>query len=143
MSDEKEQKDMKSILLIGVNHLGTLIAKEMQELGHDVMAVDRNEDRINGIQSYVTDSEIGDSTNEEFLKSLGVNNYDVCFVAIGDDFESSVITTALLSQLGAKKIVARANREIQERLLLRNGADDVIRPEKLAAEWAVERYGRG
>ena len=133
---------MKSFLLIGVNHLGTMLADRMQELGHEVMAADRYEERINEIQAIVTDAQIGDSTNKEFLKSLGVNNYDICFVTIADDFESSLITTVLLRELGAKKIVARANRDIQEMLLLRNGADEVIRPERLAAEWAVDRFGR-
>ncbi len=133
---------MKSILLIGVNHLGTMLAEQMQELGHEVMAVDREEERINEIESVVTDAQIGDSANKEFLKSLGVNNYDICFVTIADDFESSLITTVLLRELGAKLIVARANRDIQEMLLLRNGADEVIRPERQAAEWAANRFGR-
>ena len=133
---------MKSILLIGVNHLGTLIAQNMQALGHEVMAVDRDEERINTIQNLVTDARIGDSTNKDFLKSLGVSDYDVCFVSIADDFESSLVTTAILKELGARKVVARANRELQEKLLIRIGADEVIRPEKLAADWAVARYGR-
>ena len=133
---------MKSILLIGVNHLGTMLAEQMQEMGHEVMAVDREEERINEIESVVTDAQIGDSANKEFLKSLGVNNYDICFVTIADDFESSLMTTVLLRELGAKLIVARANRDIQEMLLLRNGADEVIRPERQAAEWAANRFGR-
>ena len=133
---------MKSILLIGVNHLGTMLAEQMQEMGHEVMAVDREEERINEIESVVTDAQIGDSANKEFLKSLGVNNYDICFVTIADDFESSLITTVLLRELGAKLIVARANRDIQEMLLLHNGADEVIRPGRQAAEWAANRFGR-
>ena len=134
---------MKSILLIGVNHLGTMIAERMQDLGHEVMAVDKDEERINEIQDIVTDAQIGDAVNEGFLRSLGVNNYDICFVTVADDFESSLITTMLLKKLGARKVIARAKREIQETLLLRNGADEVITPERLAAEWAVDRYGRG
>ena len=134
---------MQSILLIGVNHLGTLIAERMQDLGHEVMAVDKDEERINEIQDIVTDAQIGDAVNEGFLRSLGVNNYDICFVTVAADFESSLITTMLLKKLGARRVIARANREIQETLLLRNGADEVICPEKLAAEWAVDRYGRG
>ena len=134
---------MKSILLIGVNHMGALIAERMQNLGHEVMAVDLDEERINEIQDVVTDAQIGDAVNEGFLRSLGVNNYDICFVTVADDFESSLITTILLKKLGARKVIARAKREIQETLLLRNGADEVIFPERLAAEWAVDRYGRG
>lgn len=134
---------MKSILLIGVNHLGTLIAERMQDLGHEVMAVDKDEDRINEIQDIVTDAQIGDASNEAFLRSLGVNNYDVCFVTVADNFETSLVTTMLLKKLGARRVIARANRDIQEMLLLRNGADEVICPEKLAAEWVAGRYGRG
>ena len=132
---------MKSILLIGVNHLGTLIAKKMADTGFEVMAVDNDEGRINAVQSIVTDSQIGDTTNEEFLKSLGVSEYDLCFVTIATDFQSSLMTTFLLKELGAAKVVARANSEIQEKLLYRNGADEVINPEKQAAEWFAAKYG--
>ena len=132
---------MKSCLLIGVNHLGTLIAKKMMEIGDEVMAVDNDETRINMIQSYVTDALIGDSTNEEFLKSLGVKEYDLCFVTIASDFQYALMTIFLLKELGAVRVIGRANGEIQEKLLIRSGADEVINPEKLAAEWAAARYG--
>ena len=132
---------MKSCLLIGVNHLGTLIAKRMMEIGYEVMAVDNDETRINMIQSYVTDALIGDSTNEEFLKSLGVKEYDLCFVTIASDFQYALMTIFLLKELGAGRVIGRANGEIQEKLLIRSGADEVINPEKLAAEWAAARYG--
>ncbi len=133
---------MKSILLIGVNHMGALIAGRLQNLGHEVMAVDRDEERINEIQSVVTDAQIGDTTSESFLRMLGINNYDVCIVTIADNFEGSLVTTLLLKKLGASRVIARANSEIQEVLLLRNGADEVISPEKLAADWVADRYGR-
>ena len=131
---------MKSCLLIGVNHLGTLIAKRMMEIGYEVMAVDNDETRINLIQSYVTDARIGDSTNEEFLKSLGVNEYDLCFVTIASDFQYALMTIFLLKELGAGTVIGRANGEIQEKLLIRSGADEVIYPEKLAAEWVAAKY---
>lgn len=138
---DKGDSIMKSILLIGVNYLGTLIARQMEDLGHEVMAVDRDEERINAIQHYVTDARIGDSTNEDFLATLGVNNYDLCFVTIATDFESSLITTTLLKEMGAAQIIAHANREIQERLLLKNGADVVIYPEKQTAAWVTRKFG--
>ena len=131
---------MKSCLLIGVNHLGTLIAKKMMESGYEVMAVDNDEERINMIQSYVTDALIGDSTNEEFLKSLGVKEYDLCFVTIASDFQYALMTIFLLKELGAGTVIGRANGEIQEKLLIRSGADEVIYPEKLAAEWVAAKY---
>lgn len=131
---------MKSILLIGVNRFGSLLVKRFHELGQQIMAVDKEEERINSILPFVTDARIGDSTNEAFLKSLGISNYDLCIVAIGGDFQSSIETTSLLKELGGKLVVSRADREVQSKFLLRNGADEVINPEKQIAEWAAIRY---
>ena len=131
---------MKSVLLIGTNRFGFLLARQFRGLGHQVMAVDKNEDRINRVLPFVTDAQIGDSTDEAFLRSLGVTGYDVCIVTIGGDFQSSLETTSLLKELGAKLVVSRADREVQAKFLLRNGADEVINPEKQIAEWAAIRY---
>lgn len=131
---------MKSILLVGVNNFGVMIANHLHRLGHEVLAVDRVEDRVNAVIPIVTDARIGDSTNERFLKSLGINNFDVCIVTISKDFQSSLETTSLLKELGGKLVVSRADRDDQEKFLLRNGADEVINPEKLIAEWAAIRY---
>ena len=91
----------------------------------------------------VTSSLIGDTTKEEFVRTLGVANFDVCFVAIGDDFQSSLETTSLLKECGAKYVVARASRSVHEKFLLRNGADAVVFPEKQLAEWAAIRWCSG
>ena len=131
---------MKSILLIGLNHLGFYLAKQLHDLGHEIMAIDKDEERVNCILPFVTDAQIGDSTNETFLRSLGINNYDVCIVTIGGDFQSSLETTSLLKELGGKLVVSRADREVQAKFLLRNGADEVLNPEKQIAEWAAIRY---
>ena len=131
---------MKSILLIGLGNFGTLIAKQIYELGHQVMAIDKDEERVNEVLPYVTNALIGDSTNESFLASLGINNFDVCIETIGNDFQSSLETTSLLKELGGKKVVSRANREVQEKFLLRNGADEVVNPEKEMAKWTAIRY---
>ena len=131
---------MKSILLIGVNRFGSLLAKQFMEQGHQVMAVDKEEERINSILPFVTDAQIGDSTNESFLRSLGVGNYDICIVTISSDFQSSLETTSLLKELGGKLVISRADRDVQAKFLLRNGADEVINPEKQIAEWAAIRY---
>ena len=131
---------MKSILLIGTNRLGSLLAREFRKLGHQVMAVDKDEDRINGVLPFVTDAQIGDSTNAAFLRSLGVGSFDACIVTIGGDFQSSLETTSLLKELGGRMVVARADREVQAKFLLRNGADEVISPEQQVAEWAAIRY---
>ena len=131
---------MKSIVVIGLGNFGKLIAKQIVELGHEVLAVDINEERVNDALSVVTNAMIGDSTNEAFLHSLGINNFDVCIVTIGSDFQSSLETTSLLKELGGKLVVARANREVQAKFLLRNGADEVVNPEKQMAKWTAIRY---
>lgn len=132
---------MKSILLIGIHSFGSLLAKHFSKQGHEIMAIDREESRINEILPYVTDAQIGDSTNEKFLRTLGINNYDICIVTIGGDFQSSLETTSLLKELGGKLVVSRADRDVQTKFLLRNGADEVLNPEKQVAEWAAIRYG--
>lgn len=131
---------MKSILLIGLGRFGRHIAENLYELKHQVMAVDKKEDRVNAVLDFVTNAVIGDSTNEEFLKSLGVGNYDVCMVCIGDDFQISLETTSLLKELGAKKVVSRAARDVHAKFLLRNGADEVVYPERQLAKWSAIRY---
>ncbi len=131
---------MKSILLIGLGNFGKHIAQQLNLLGHQVMAVDHDEDRINDSMDMVTNAQIGDSTNVEFLRSLGIDSYDVCIVAIGGNFQSSLETTCSLKELGAKMVVSRAERDGQAKFLLRNGADEVVYPEKQVAKWAAIRY---
>ena len=130
---------MKSILLIGVGRFGRHIVRKLNAMNHQVMAVDHDEDRIQDVLSSVTSAQIGDSTNEEFLSSLGISNFDACIVTIGDDFQNSLETVYLLKELGARKVIARASREIQEKFLLRNGADEVVYPEKQMAAWTAIR----
>ena len=131
---------MKNVLLIGLGRFGRHIALKMDELHHQVMAVDKTEERVEALLPYVTNAQIGDSTNEEFLKSLGVRNFDLCIVTIGSDFQSSLETTSLLKELGAKLVVSRASRDIHAKFLLRNGADEVLYPERQLASWAAIRY---
>ena len=130
---------MKSILLIGLGRFGKNIAMNLSQLGCQVLAVDHVEERVNEVLPYVTSAQIGDSTNEEFLRSLGVGNFDACIVAVGNDFQSSLETASLLKELGAKQVVARAARDVQEKFLLRNGADQVVYPEKQLAKWTAIR----
>ncbi len=131
---------MKSILLIGLGRFGRHIAIHLNQLGHQVMAIDNVEERVEAALPFVTNAQIGDSTNGSFLESLGVRNYDVCIVAIGNDFQSSLETTSLLKELGAKLVVSRAARDVQAKFLLRNGADEVVYPEKQLAKWTAIRY---
>ena len=130
----------KNVLLIGAGRFGKHMAMQLNQLGHQVMAVDTDENRINDVMNIVTNAQIGDSTNAEFLKSLGVGNFDVCMVTIGNSFQNSLETTSLLKELGARYVVSRAERDVQEKFLLRNGADAVVYPEKHEAKWAAVRY---
>ena len=130
----------KNVLLIGLGRFGKHMAMDLNRLGHEVMAVDLNEDRVNEILPYVTNAQIGDSTNEEFLESLGIGNYDLCVVAIGNNFQNSLETTSLLKDMGARLVVSRAERDLQAKFLLRNGADKVVYPERQMAKWAAIRF---
>lgn len=130
---------MKSILLIGLGRFGRHIAMKLYDMGHEILAIDINEERVNSALSFVTNAQIGDSTNEAFLSSLGIRNFDVCIVTIGDSFQNSLETASLLKEYGARKVIARAATGVQEKFLLRNGADEVVYPEKQLATWTAIR----
>lgn len=131
---------MKTILLIGLGRFGRHVAEHLHQLGHEVMAIDHQEELVNKVLPYVTNAQIGDSTNRQFLRSLGIPNFDVCIVAISSDFQSSLETTSFLKELGAKMVVSRAERDVQAKFLLRNGADEVVYPERQMAKWTAIRY---
>ena len=131
---------MKSILLIGLGRFGRHIAIKLDELHHQVMAVDKEDTRVDAVLPFVTNAQIGDATNEDFLSSLGVGNFDVCIVAIGDNFQSSLEVTCLLKELGARMVVSRAARDVHAKFLLRNGADEIVYPERQLADWVAIRY---
>lgn len=131
---------MKSVLVIGMGRFGQSLAFKMNELNNDVMIVDMNSQLIDELSPHFTDACVGDCTNELVLRSLGINNFDVCFVTIGENFQSSLEITSLLKDLGAKRVVSKTNRDIQAKFLLRNGADEVINPEKEMAEKLAIRY---
>lgn len=132
---------MKSILIIGLGRFGRHMAEKFSEQNNDVMAIDINEERVNNVLSVVTNALIGDATNERFMETVGVRDFDLCVVAIGDNFQSSLETTALLKDLGAKFVLARASRDVHAKFLLRNGANDVIYTEKETAERLAVKYG--
>ena len=131
---------MKSVLLIGLGSFGLSVARKLNEMHYEVMAIDSDDAKVNEALPLVTDAQIGNSTSETFMRTLGVDNYDVCFVTIGDDFQSSLETTFLLKELGAKLVISRASSEVQKKFLLRNGADEVVYPEGQLASWMVIRY---
>ncbi|MBE6813706.1 MAG: TrkA family potassium uptake protein [Ruminococcaceae bacterium] len=131
---------MKSILIAGLGRFGTQLAKKFHELGDEVMVIDRSEEFVQAALPFADEAQVGDCRKEEVLRSLGVEDFDVCFVCMGEEFQSSLEVTLLLKELGAKHVVSKCGSEIQEKFLLRNGADEVWNPEReLAAKLAV-RY---
>lgn len=128
---------MKTILLIGLGRFGKHIAMELSETNNEVMAIDTDEERVNEVLPYVTNAQIGDSTNVDFLSSFGINNFDVCIVTIGDSFQDSLETVSLLKELDAQKVIARASSDVHEKFLRRNGADEILYPEKQLAAWTA------
>lgn len=132
---------MKNILLIGVGNFGYHIAQELGKLKVEVLAIDIDEDKLRDVSEYLSKTLIGDATDIDFLKTLGVNTFDECLVTIGDDFQASLEAVLNLKELGARRITARASKESQEKILLKTGADVVIYPEKQLARWAALHCG--
>lgn len=131
---------MKSILIIGMGRFGRHLCKNFSELGNQIMIVDEKEETLEDLLSYVVSAKIGDCTNEAVLKSLGISNFDICFVCIGTNFQSSLEITSLVKELGGRYVISKANRDIQAKFLLRNGADEVIYPDRDIAEKLAVRY---
>ncbi len=131
---------MKSVLILGIGEFGSTMAKKMNELRCDVLAIDSDEDRVNDILPYVTSARIGDCTNREMLQSLGVNNFDVCIVAVGGLFQTSLEATCTLKELGASFVLARATNDVQMKFLKMAGADEVVYPERQTAIRFATKY---
>ncbi|MBQ8183588.1 MAG: TrkA family potassium uptake protein [Clostridia bacterium] len=131
---------MKSFLIIGAGRFGKHLSEKLIDLGNDVVAVDKNAEKIEQLNNILTDSFVGDCRNEAVLKALGINNFDVCFVCTAEDFQSSLEITSMLKELGAKYVVSTAKRDRQADLLKKIGADDVIYPEKQIAQKTGIRY---
>ncbi len=131
---------MKSVLILGAGNFGSMLARQMNAQGYEIMIVDVRENLINAVMPFVTDAQIGDCTNPSFLRTLGVDNYDLCVVTISENFQTSLETTSLLKDLGAKQVISRAKNEIQEKFLLRNGADEVVYPGKQVALRLATKY---
>ena len=125
---------MKSILIIGMGKFGHHLCSNLAKLENEIMIVDEKEEMLEDLLPIVTSAKIGDCTNEEVLRSLGIRNFDICFVCIGTNFQSSLEITSLIKEMGAKYVISKANRDIHAKFLLRNGADEVIYPDRDIAE---------
>lgn len=131
---------MKSILIIGMGIIGQYLAEKMQQMGNDVMIVDKDEELMQKLSPQFPDSFVGDGTTEGVLRSLGVNNFDYCFVAVGDDFYAALEITSILKELGAPHVISQAKRKRQADFLKKIGADEVFFPEAEIAEKLAVRY---
>ena len=124
---------MKSFLIIGMGSLGHHLVAELNKQSCEIMAVDMNEAKLEGLKSAfknVVSTPVCDCTNRTVLEGLGVEDFDVCFVCIEDYFQACLEITDLLKELGAKRVYSTANRDIEEKFLLRSGADRIIYPER-------------
>ena len=130
---------MKSILIIGLGRFGRHLCQKFMSLNNEVMIVDRDEAAVSALADNVTSAQIADCTDENALRALGVQNFDICFVCIGSDFASSLLITSMLKDMGAAHIIAKASQDIHAKLLLRNGADEVVYPERDSAERLATR----
>ena len=134
-------KGMKSILVIGLGRFGRHMAQKFLERGHEVLAIDIREERADDMVGTIQQILIGDATDERFMESLGISNFDLAVIAIGENFQTVLEITVLLKDLGCKYIVARATRDVHKKLLLRNGADYVSYAEREVAERLAIKFG--
>ncbi len=131
---------MRNVLLIGLGRFGRHMAQKLSDLNHQVLAVDKDERKVQDAMSYVTNAEIGDATDSALIEALGVKDFDLCVVTMSHDLQASLEITALLKKKGAPYVLARVSRDAHAQFLLSCGADEVIYPEKQMAEWAAVRY---
>ncbi len=129
-----------TFLVIGLGRFGSNLALRLMDSGNEVMVLDNDEDTVNHIAPHVTQAKIGDCMDEEVLRSLDPASFDFCFVCISDNFQSSLETTSLLKELGAPMVVAKADRDLHARLLLKIGADEVVFPERDMAQRVAMRF---
>ena len=131
---------MRSIFVIGAGRFGENLAVRLTALGNEVMVMDIREDVINKIASKVTMAQIGDCMDKDVLASVGVRNFDICFVCISENFQSSMEITSLLKELGAPCVVSKCDGELHADLLHKIGADEVIYPERDMAWRTAARF---
>jgi trk system potassium uptake protein TrkA len=120
----------KEFVVIGLGRFGGSIVRELVEQGADVMAIDKFADRVDEFASIATQAIVADTTDESVLKSLGIRNFEHVIVAIGEDIQSSILTTLMLKEIGVNKITVKAQNDYHEKVLRKIGADQVVHPER-------------
>lgn len=116
--------------VIGLGRFGASLARELNQLGYEVLGIDKDEEVVDGMVEHITHAVMADATDEEVLRSLGIRNFDCAVVAIGNDIQASIMTTILLKDLGVKKVVAKALTALHGKVLQRIDVDRVIYPER-------------
>lgn len=126
----KYNQKNKQFVVIGLGIFGSSMARTLQSLGNDVLAIDKNESLVQEIADEVTQAVVLDATDENALKSIGINNFDVAVITIGEDIQSSIMVTILVKELGVKYIIAKAKNDLHGKVLRKIGVDRVVLPEK-------------
>jgi len=121
---------MKQFVIIGIGRFGFSIAKTLYDMGHEVLAIDKDEEIVQLISDKVTHVVQADATDEHVLRSLGIRNFDVAVVSIGDDIQSSILTTMMCKEMGVGYVLAKAQSELHAKVLYKTGADKVVFPER-------------
>jgi len=116
--------------VIGMGRFGSSVVRTLHEMGHHVLAMDRDEEALRRVTDYATHAVQIDATDPEALRAVGITNFDAVIVSIGADVQESILTTLLLKEMGVKKVVSKAVDELQGRVLEKVGADLVVRPER-------------
>ena len=121
---------MKQFIVLGLGRFGSAVATTLIELGHEVLGVDNDEERVNDLKDKITQAVQADITEERVLKELGVKNFDAAIVSIGTDLEASILVTMMLKEMGLKYIIAKAQNNLHAKVLKKIGVDKVVFPER-------------
>nr|WP_090885930.1 TrkA family potassium uptake protein [Evansella caseinilytica] len=127
---EKIVANKKQFIVIGLGRFGGSVCRELVRIGHEVLAMDKDEQKVNDFAKLATHAVVADSTDEQTLRSLGVRNFDYVIVAIGDNIQESILTTLLLKELQIKNVWVKAKNDYHHKVLEKIGADQIIHPEK-------------
>lgn len=122
--------EKKQVAVIGIGRFGSSLVRELSAMGHEVLAIDARESRLNDVVNVATQAVEADSMDENVLKALGLADFDVVVVAIGENLQANVLTTIMLKEMGVKKVIAKAQNELHGRVLEKLGADLVVYPER-------------
>ncbi len=117
-------------MVIGLGRFGSSVATNLCRMGHEVLGIDLNEERVQRLSNILTHTVIGDATDEDLMKSLGVRNFDVAVVSIGEDMQASILATIIIKDIGVPYIVAKALNDLHGKVLEKIGADRVVYPER-------------